>query len=58
MTFSEYIIQERSEEFYFISLGQMMKCRTTLEDWFKDLYTEYKILYLSGCTPENCRHGY
>ena len=58
MTFSEYIIQERSEEFYFISLEQMIKCRTTLEDWFKDLYTEYKILYLSDCTPENCRHGY
>ena len=45
MTFSEYIIQERSENFYFISLEQMMKCRTTLEEWFSDLYLEYKIIY-------------
>lgn len=58
MTFSEYIIKERSEEFYFTSLKDMLKCRTTLEKWFSDMYTEYKILYLSGCTPENCRHGY
>lgn len=58
MTFSEYIIKERSEEFYFTSLKDMLKCRTTLEEWFSDMYNEYKILHLSGCSPENCRYGY
>lgn len=58
MTFSEYIIQERSKNFYYTSLQDMIKYRTTLEKWFSDLYEEYKILYLSECTPENCRHGY
>jgi len=45
MTFSEYIIKERSENFYFLSLIDMLKTKTTLEDWFSDLYFEYKILY-------------
>jgi len=45
-TFSEYIIGRSSENFYFNSLEQMRKCNTTLEDWFKDMYYDYKILYL------------
>ena len=58
MTFSEYIIKERSKKFYLISLGYIIKQQTTLEEWFSDMYTDYKILYLDRCTPENCRHGY
>jgi hypothetical protein len=58
MTFSEYIIQERSKEFYLISLGDIIKQKTTLEEWFSDMYLDYKILYLDRCTPESCRHGY
>jgi len=48
MTFSEYIIQERSEEFYFVSLGQMSKFRTTIEVWFENMYLDYKILCAAG----------
>ena len=48
MTFSEYVIQERGEKFYFISLGQMIRCRATLEMWFSDLYIEYETLYLTA----------
>jgi len=44
MTFSEYIIKERSEEFYFTSLQDMLKCRTTLEKWFSNMYYDYKII--------------
>lgn len=46
MTFSEYIIQERSKKFYFTSLQDMVRSNTnlTLEEWFSDLYTEYKII--------------
>jgi hypothetical protein len=58
MTFSEYIILERSENFYFTSLEQMMKCRATLEEWFSDLYTEYKILYSLECTSKTYKYGY
>lgn len=58
MTFSEYIIEQRGEKFYFTSLEQMVKCKTTLEYWFKDMYYDYKILHLQQCTPETCRHGY
>lgn len=45
MTFSEYIIEQRSESFYFTSVKNMANARMTLEDWFSDLYTEYKIIY-------------
>ncbi len=50
MTFSEYIIKQRSELFYFESLKDMVKCNTklTLEEWFSNLYTEYKIMYMNG----------
>lgn len=46
MTFSEYIIRERSKGFYIINLGDIIKNKTTLEEWFSDMYIEYKILYL------------
>jgi len=48
MTFSEYIIQERSINFYLISLKDMCKfnANMTLEDWFSDMYYDYKILDL------------
>lgn len=46
MTFSEYIIQERGKKFYFISLNIIIKCETTLEEYFIDLYSEYELLYL------------
>jgi len=41
-------IQERSEEFYFVSLGQMSKFRTTIEVWFENMYLDYKILCAAG----------
>ena len=41
MTFSDYIILQQSEKFYFDSLIQTAKCKTTLENWFPDLYFEY-----------------
>lgn len=44
MTFSEYIINERSRKFYMISLTQMAKCDCTLEEWFKDMYFDYNII--------------
>ncbi len=58
MTFSEYIIKERSRFFYFESLKDMVKSNTklTLEEWFSDLYIDYEILYMNGCTSDNCRH--
>lgn len=45
MTFSEYIIKERSEKFYFVSLIHISKSKTTLEQWFSDMYADYKILF-------------
>jgi hypothetical protein len=51
-TFSEYIIQKRSKNFYFVSLGQMTRCKTTLEEWFRDMYTDYKIQHLT----DNVKH--
>ncbi len=46
MTFSKYIIQRYSREFYFGSLEDMVKSKTelTLEEWFSDMYYDYKIL--------------
>lgn len=49
MTFSEYIIEQKSEKFYFTSLEQMVKCKSTLEDWFENMYYDYKILHLLQC---------
>ena len=60
MTFSEYIIKERSEFFYFESLKDIIKSnsKNTLEEWFSDMYCDYKLLHTNNCTPQNCRHGY
>tara|TARA_R110000822_G_scaffold165647_2_gene306129 strand:+ start:114 stop:329 length:216 start_codon:yes stop_codon:yes gene_type:complete len=60
MTFSEYIIKERSEFFYLESLKDIIKSNSkkTLEEWFSDMYYDYKLLHTNNCTPENCRHGY
>lgn len=46
MTFVDYIIKERSRRFLSISLMDMEKSnyKGTLEEWFSDMYTEYKIL--------------
>jgi len=44
MTFSEFIIKERSKEFYIISLSDIVKCSSTIEDYFKDLYFDYQLL--------------
>ena len=46
MTFVDYIIKERSRKFLSISLMDMEKSnyKGTLEEWFSDMYTEYKIL--------------
>ena len=47
MTFEEYIIQERGQEFYDISKLDMSKSIVphTLEQWFPDMYYDYKMLY-------------
>jgi len=47
MTFSEYIIQQRSLNFYFISIYDMNRlgCNMTIEEWFSDLYYDYNILF-------------
>ena len=45
MTFSEYIISERSEIFYWTSLEQIVKCKSTLEEWFLEMYYDWNILY-------------
>jgi len=46
MTFVDYIIKERSRGFLSISLMDMDRCnfKGTLEEWFSDMYIEYKIL--------------
>lgn len=46
MTFVDYIIKERSRRFLSISLMDMGRCnyKGTLEEWFSDMYTDYKIL--------------
>ena len=45
MTFVDYIIKERSRKFLSISLMDMEKSnyKGTLEEWFSDMYTEYKL---------------
>jgi hypothetical protein len=45
MTFSEYIISERSETFYWESLTQIVKCKSTLEKWFPEMYYEWNLIY-------------
>ena len=52
MTFSDYIIQERSEKFYFTSLMDMAKCNTTLEDWFPEMYADWKLLWPIEPSPK------
>jgi len=47
MTFSDFLIQEKGENFYFNSLNQMIKNRITLENWFNESYKDYK-LYISS----------
>ena len=46
MTFVDYIIKERSRRFLSISLMDMGRCnyKGTLEEWFSDMYIEYKFL--------------
>ena len=46
MTFVDYIIKERSRRFLSISLMDMDRSsyKGTLEEWFSDMYIEYKIL--------------
>ena len=55
MTFSEYIIKERSEFFYLESLKDIIKSNSkkTLEEWFSDMYYDYKLLHTNNCTPQN-----
>jgi len=45
MTFSEYIIKQRSEFFYFESLKDIIKSNSkkTLEEWFSDMHYDYKV---------------
>jgi len=45
MTFSEYIINERSKKYYLTSLQQIAKCNSTLEEWFSDMYYEWNLVY-------------
>jgi len=45
MTFSEFIISERSEVFYWESLKQIAKCKSTLEEWFDQMYYNWNLLY-------------
>lgn len=47
MTFVDYIIKERSRRFLSISLMDMYRCnyKGTLEEWFYDMYIEYKIIF-------------
>jgi len=47
MTFSEYIISERSKNFYLISLKDIIKYNSTLEEWFSDMYYDWNILHNS-----------
>ena len=46
MTFVDYIIKERSRKFLSISLMDIEKSnyKGTLEEWFSDMYTVYKII--------------
>ena len=45
MTFSEYIISIKSKTFYTTSLGDIIKCNSTLEEWFSQEYDEYNGVY-------------
>lgn len=46
MTFREYIIQEKSEYFLHLTEIDMKKCKTkkTLEEWFPEMYLDWKII--------------
>ncbi len=43
MTFKDYIINQRSSYFYFLSLQDMKKINKefTLEEWFPNMYADY-----------------
>jgi hypothetical protein len=47
MTFIDYIIKERSKKFLDISILDMDKCNYTgtIEEWFSNMYYDYKIKY-------------
>jgi len=45
MTFSEFIISERSRFFYTESLKDISKSNSTLEEWFSDMYYDWCLLY-------------
>ena len=47
MTFSEYIINERSVNFYKICLGDCIRFGITIEELLSNTYTEWNILYNS-----------
>ena len=46
MTFTDYIIKERSRTFLTLSLLDIekVKYRGTIEEWFSNMYLEYKLL--------------
>ena len=46
MTFSEYIIKERSKNFYFMVCGDISKFKNiTIEEYLDNIYHEYCLLY-------------
>lgn len=45
MTFSEYIINQYSKNFYIISLEHIVKCNSTLEEWFSSMYYDWNLLH-------------
>jgi hypothetical protein len=44
-SFKEYVIEQRSEDFYHISVIDMEQSGKTLEEWFSNMYSDYKIIY-------------
>lgn len=45
LTFSEYVIRERGENFYYISLKDIIRCKSTPEKWWRELHLEWNIKY-------------
>lgn len=43
LTFSEYVIQEKGENFYYISLNDIIRCKSTPEEWWSELHLEWNI---------------
>lgn len=49
MIFSEYIIKERSENFYYMVCGDIAKHKNiTIEKYLSNMYEDYKFLYLNN----------